>query len=280
MCSISVVSTPRSSRIRELDTPTTSGANAWDTAPPGVQRRSGCAPIERVSDGLDPWSSDVPAEPPPVEFVFGDVVPDREISDDAAVDNPNLRRWQPWQLGGAAVALGGLLLLSAILPSARGALDSSKTDGVVDPVSPLIDAVELADVVSEQAPQTTGASSADEGRDQQPQRIWVTRQVELPTRLRELASPTTLNAITARGLVYEIDLATGVSSSIDLDERLQEFRIYPGHESILIASRGGPSLGPTVLTPGKPPVGIDSGVSGGDLFIDDIDVGDDVWLGS
>jgi len=187
------------------------------------------ATLALMSDKPDPWSGDVPVPAAPTDFVFKE--PERVAESTAPVNEPgpssplppveidttSRRRWI-----GAGIALSVALVGAIVTASVRS--DDNRevsTDSTIAPASTVVD--ELSEATTPPSTTdpttTTSASGSTVEKKLAPPGTWTDGQLAIPEPLTGFNTPTQLVALTNRGLVIEIDLPTGATSTLDLDER-------------------------------------------------------------
>lgn len=234
-----------------------------------------------MSDEPDPWSTDVPVPPAPTEFVFRE--PERIAESNAPVlhpgpsnalppveiDTTSRRRWI-----GAGIALSVALVGVFVAASVR--FDDNRevsTDSTIAPASTVVDELsEATTPPSTAAPTTaTSASGPTVQMDLVPPGTWIDGQLVIPEPLTGFNTPTQLVALTIRGLVIEIDLPTGATSTLDLDDRRPGLQLRVRERVALIISdgSGGGSIEPVLIERGQAPIDVEMPPDTRDLYMYD-----------
>jgi hypothetical protein len=223
-------------------------------------------------DEPDPWSKDVPVAPAPTEFVFAEsknAAPqggqsiDSPASEMWSIDEPPVaidlttrRRW----IGvgaGLSVVVAGLLVAAAL-----GSDDSadSSPESTISPQSTVVDV--LPDTTA--APPMTLPGSSSSGspqtveKDFVPPGTWTEGVFALPERFTQFEVPTQLVALSSRGLVIEIDLPSGTTATLDLDDRTLGSTLQLRDRVALVTRANGSSAtAPLIVERGQPTITVD-----------------------
>jgi hypothetical protein len=225
-----------------------------------------------MTDEPDPWSKDIPVAPAPTEFVFAEsknAAPqggqsiDSPASGMSSMDEPpvaiDLTTRRRWIAAGAglSVVVAGLLVAAAL-----GSDDSadSSPESTISPQSTVVDF--LPDTTA--APPMTPPGSSSSGspqpveKDFVPPGTWTEGVFALPERFTQFEVPTQLVALSSRGLVIEINLPSGTTATLDLDDRTLGSTLQLRDRVALVTRANGSSAtAPLIVERGQPTITVD-----------------------
>lgn len=236
-----------------------------------------------MTDEQNPWSKDVPVAPAPTEFVFaqpeqvaepGPGTADPEAgtpsvrNDPVLIDTTSRRRWIT-----AGVGLGVVLIGVAAATIVRDTSESADTASETT-IAAESTAVEELPGATIAPPSTTPVATSTSGsqqtvlKDLSPPGTWTDGELVIPARLTQFETPTQLLALSARGLVIQIDMLTGATSTLDLDRRQSSAQLHMRDRVALITSNGGSgALSPIIVEQGQPPIRVDMPGAAGGFYI-------------
>lgn len=237
--------------------------------------------LAEMSDEPDPWSGDVPAPPAPTESVFwgpewtsesSAPVLDPEPSSaepPAEINTTSRRRWI-----GAGIALSVVVVGVVVAASVRsGDNREVSTDSTFAPVSTVVEELPQATTPpSTTGPATTTPNSGSTVQNELvPPGTWIDGQLVIPEPLTGLSTPTQLVALTNSGLVIEINLPTGATSTLDLGERRPGSRLRLRERVALITTDSGDGgiVAPILIEHGQPPIEVEMPPGTGGFWVYD-----------
>jgi hypothetical protein len=238
-----------------------------------------------MTDEPDPWSKDVPIVPAPTEFVFADpknvapptVPPIKSPASAAssrdtppvAIDLATRRRWI-----GVGAALSVVVVVGLVVAAALRSGDNadSSPDPNISPESTVFDILPDATAAPPRTlpVRTTAAGSLKAAEDDPgPPGTWIKGAFALPERFTRFGVPTQLVALSNRGLVIEIDLPSGTTATLNLDDRQSSSTLQLRDRVALITSESGSSAtAPLIVERGQPTITVDvPSESGGGYFV-------------
>jgi hypothetical protein len=239
-----------------------------------------------MTDEPDPWSKDVPVSPAPTEFVFAEpknvappTVPpiDSPASGASPMDAPpvaiDLTTRRRWIAAGAglSVVVAGLLVAAALGSDDSADSSTVSPETTVSPESTVVDVLPDTTAVPPRTLPGSSSSGSPETveKDFVPPGTWTKGVFALPERFTRFEVPTQLVALSNRGLVIEIDLPSGTTATLNLDDRQSSSTLQLRDRVALITSESGsPGIAPLIVERGQPTITVDvPSESGGGYFV-------------